>query len=37
MMTTIIISFLFAIITVLLFNRGVHIDDDWDQVEGGEG
>jgi len=37
-MTTIItISFLFALAVVYLFNRGAHIDDDWDQVEGGEG
>jgi len=36
-MTTIIISFIFALAVVLLFNRGAHIDDDWDQVEGGEG
>jgi len=39
-MTTIIVSYLFALAVVLLFNRGAHIDDDdaWRQInEGGEG
>jgi len=38
MTTIIVISFLFALAVVLLFNRGVHVDDDeWEQVERGEG